>query len=92
MHANHANASECLLSRAIKMKKKGKAGRCNGKFGASRASRAPRFVDGRHHDVATAGALDEVMRLSRDFRGLSGQTLLTLSIGSCQHLVGAISP
>ena len=92
MHANHAGVSQCLLSRAIKMQKKGKAGRRNGKSGSARAPRAPTFVDGRHHDVATAGAHDEVMRLSRDFRGMSGQTLLTLSIGSCQHLVGAISP
>ena len=30
--------------------------------------------------------------MSRDYRGLSGQTLLSLSIGTCQQLVGAISP
>ena len=53
---------------------------------------SPFLCDGRHSDVATAGAYDEVSRLSRDFRGMSGQTLLTLSIGACQHMVGAVTP
>ena len=92
MHAYHADASECLFSAAIKMKKKGKAGHRKGRSGASRAPHAPTFVDGRHHDVATAGAHEEVVRLARDFRGMSGQTLLTLSLGTCQQLIGAVCP
>jgi hypothetical protein len=60
------------------------------KSGSSFASRAPTFVDGRHPDVAVAGAHEEVARHSRDFRSLSGHTLLTLSIGTCQQLIEGI--
>ena len=71
-------------------KKKFGAGRRKFKSGSSFSSRAPTFVDGRHPDVAVAGAHEEVARHSRDFRSLSGHTLLTLSIGTCQQLIEGI--
>jgi hypothetical protein len=71
-------------------KKKFGAGRRKLKSGRSFASRAPTFVDGRHPDVAVAGAHEEVARYSREYRSLSGHTLLTLSIGTCQQLIEGI--
>jgi hypothetical protein len=94
-HAKHAVSS-------VQLKKLNKAGRRNqgrkayfdgvSRAPASSRPRSSLFVDGRHPDVAFAGAHEEVTRLSRDYRALSGQTLLSLSIGTCQQLVGAISP
>ena len=88
-HAKHAVPAACPFALP---KKKGKSSRRSGTTGVPRTLRAPLLRDGRHPDVADAGAHDEVVRLSRDYRGMSGQTLLSLSVGTCQQLVGAVSP
>ena len=87
--SKHAVPAACPFALPTKG---GKTRHRKGTAGVPRTLRAPLLRDGRHPDVADAGAHDEVVRLSRDFRGMSGQTLLSLSVGTCQQLVGAVSP
>ena len=51
----------------------------------------PAFVDGRHSDVADAGAHNDVSHLCRCYRHLSGQSLMALSLGIAQQHVSALS-
>ena len=85
---SHAHASACWINPALKQKKKKfGAGRRKAKANRSRPDAAPVFVSGRHPDVAVSGAHEEVARFCSEFRQLSRQTLLAMSIGACQQLV-----
>lgn len=51
----------------------------------------PAFIDGRHFDVAEAGAHAQVSHLCLGYRQLSGQSLLALCIGVCQQHITELS-
>lgn len=51
----------------------------------------PAFVDGRHSDVADAGAHSEVSHLCCCYRQLSGQSLMALSLGIAQQHISTLS-
>ena len=51
----------------------------------------PAFVDGRHSDVADAGAHSDVSHLCCCYRQLSGQSLMALSLGIAQQHISTLS-